>query len=69
MDGPTLAGRLRAIGLTTAIVGVTGNALDEDRSVFVRAGADAVVTKPCTSAKLIGTLAGMGWSLPGSPGR
>jgi len=69
MDGPTLAGRLRALGLTTAIVGVTGNALDEDRLVFVRAGADAVVTKPCTSAKLISTLAGMGWSLPGPPGR
>ena len=48
MDGHECVARLRATpGLAhIPIVGVTGNALEEDRLAFVAAGADVVVVKP-----------------------
>ena len=38
-------------------LGVTGNALPDDISKFLEAGANEVVIKPLTKAKLLGALA------------
>ena len=37
---------IRRMGYKNVIVGLTGCAFDEDRSEFIRAGADCVLTKP-----------------------
>jgi CheY-like chemotaxis protein len=52
MDGYQLSRRLRQLGMTTSILGVSGDALEEDQTAFVAAGASAVITKPCTAAKV-----------------
>lgn len=59
-----LTSRLRAMGYTNPIFGVTGNALAEDREEFVRAGANFVLTKPCTGQQLRETIARFGLALP-----
>lgn len=46
MRGPECAERLRKIGYTGHIVGVTGNALDVDVRDFISHGANAVIPKP-----------------------
>ena len=46
MDGPTATQRIRALGYEGKVFGVTGNALQSDIDVFVRAGANAVLPKP-----------------------
>lgn len=46
MDGPTATQRIRALGYQGKVLGVTGNALQSDIDVFVRAGANAVLPKP-----------------------
>jgi len=38
--------RLRAFGYPHLIIGVTGNALEEDVADFIAAGADSVILKP-----------------------
>ena len=42
MDGATATRRLREKGLTIPIIGVTGNALEEDINTFIQAGANEV---------------------------
>ena len=37
---------IRSLGFTGLIVGVTGNALDDDVANFIKAGADCVFAKP-----------------------
>lgn len=64
MDGPQLAQRLRALGCTNPIIGVTGNALAEDRQEFVRAGASFVLVKPCTGQHLREAVASLGLAFP-----
>jgi CheY-like chemotaxis protein len=56
MNGPDAATRLRSAGFTLPIIGVTGNALPEDRAHFIRAGADTVMTKPVNVGSLIACL-------------
>ena len=46
MDGPTAAKEMRRLGYKGKIIGLTGNALPEDISSFMRHGADQVLTKP-----------------------
>jgi CheY-like chemotaxis protein len=43
MDGVTATRLLRERGLTLPIIGVTGNALEEDLEAFRQSGADEVL--------------------------
>ena len=54
LDGYQCARRLRSgeIGYQGLIIGVTGNALSDDQSEFIAAGADCVHVKPVSSAAL-----------------
>lgn len=53
-DGYTATRRLRQeLGYQGLIIGVTGNALSDDQSAFLSAGADAVHIKPVASDVLI----------------
>jgi len=38
--------RLRAMGFGNLIIGITGNAMEDDVAAFVAAGADSVILKP-----------------------
>jgi CheY-like chemotaxis protein len=44
--GPEATQKIRALGYTGVIVGVTGNVLEEDTKEFRDLGADAVLPKP-----------------------
>lgn len=57
MDGVDATRRIRAMGLTLPIIGVTANAFSEDRDACIAAGMDAFVPKPVTSAVLDKVLA------------
>jgi CheY-like chemotaxis protein len=46
MDGPSATKAIRALGYTSPIFGVTGNALDSDIDHFLGHGADRVMIKP-----------------------
>lgn len=46
MNGPTAASEIRALGVETFIVGITGNFMDEDVQHFKKCGASAVLPKP-----------------------
>jgi len=46
MNGVDATKALRLKGFPNLIVGVTGNAMEEDVSIFMDAGADFVVAKP-----------------------
>lgn len=52
LDGYQATSQLRAMGVRIPILGVTGNALAEDRETFARAGADDVMCKPVDRARL-----------------
>lgn len=53
MDGYQATQRMRSeLGYAGLIIGVTGNALAEDQQLFLRAGADAVFSKPVNVAAL-----------------
>jgi two-component system capsular synthesis sensor histidine kinase RcsC len=53
MNGPDAAKSLRSMGYTLPIIGVTGNALPEDRAHFISCGANVVVVKPVDMESLI----------------
>jgi signal transduction histidine kinase len=65
LDGHGAARALRARGVTAPIIGVTGNALLQDKRAFVTAGADAVLTKPVCSADVEAAIAPFGLRLRG----
>eukprot|EP00607_Mallomonas_marina_P002249 CAMPEP_0182439230 /NCGR_PEP_ID=MMETSP1167-20130531/86308_1 /TAXON_ID=2988 /ORGANISM="Mallomonas Sp, Strain CCMP3275" /LENGTH=265 /DNA_ID=CAMNT_0024632879 /DNA_START=341 /DNA_END=1138 /DNA_ORIENTATION=- len=46
MDGPTATKKIREMGYNGLIIGVTGNALDDDIKHFKTQGADDVLPKP-----------------------
>ena len=50
MDGVTATRRIRQLGYTGQIIGVTGNSLGEDVNTFLSSGANVVLTKPFTIA-------------------
>ena len=54
MNGPEAVQRMRTeFGYRGLVVGITGNALPEDLDYFRIQGADCVITKPLTNAKLM----------------
>ena len=60
MHGPQAAAIIRKdLKYTRPIIGVTGNALPEDIAKFIACGANKVLTKPLTKAKLFEALAMM----------
>lgn len=46
MNGLEAAKEIRGLGYTNPIIGVTGNALEEDKISFLNAGATTVLIKP-----------------------
>lgn len=54
MNGPTACKRLRDLGFTGLIVGITGNVLPEDRRFYLNQGAEAVLGKPLDMKELQG---------------
>ena len=58
MNGPEAVQRMRSdLGYTGVVIGITGNALPEDLDTFRNHGADVVLTKPLTNAKLLDAMA------------
>lgn len=53
MNGPTAARQLRQMKVDSLIIGVTGNALPEDKEFFVSQGATTVLTKPINIDELV----------------
>ena len=54
MNGPEAVKKMRTeLGYTGPAIGITGNALPEDIAFFKAHGANSVVTKPLTNAKLL----------------
>ena len=43
---------IRDFGFTRLIIGITGNALDDDVAAFLLAGADCVIAKPLRANSL-----------------
>lgn len=56
IPGDEAVRRLRRMGITCKIYGVTGNALDDDRKRFVDAGVDHIFTKPLMIDAFFGRL-------------
>ena len=56
MDGHECATIARQRGFVAPIVGVTGNALNEQRQDFIAHGATEVIAKPLSKDVLIGVL-------------
>jgi two-component system capsular synthesis sensor histidine kinase RcsC len=57
MDGYRLTQRLRQLGLTFPVVGVTANALAEEKQRCMEAGMDNCLSKPVTMDTLNTSLA------------
>ena len=53
LQGPAATRRIREIGFTNPIIGVTGNLASEDVGNFIACGADAVLSKPLEIEKLV----------------
>jgi CheY-like chemotaxis protein len=56
MSGVEAAKVLRSQGFTTPIIGITGNALPEDKAEFLSAGVNKVMTKPLDIEALVITI-------------
>ena len=48
LNGPSAAAKLRELGITTPVIGVTGNVLKEDSEYYIQCGANKVIHKPFT---------------------
>nr|CAD1836990.1 unnamed protein product [Ananas comosus var. bracteatus] len=53
VDGHEATRQIRSLGVTTPIVALSGDSLESDRDLFLRAGADEFQPKPLTRDKLI----------------
>ena len=58
MDGPAATKEIRSLGYKGLIIGVTGNALQEDIDTFISNGADKVLIKPVNIEQLLSIVAG-----------
>jgi len=58
MDGPTATARIRALGYNGVIVGVTGNAMQNDIQTFLGKGADKVLNKPLDIDEFVAAVVG-----------
>ena len=52
MNGPSATRHIRALGYTGVIIGVTGNALEDDMTLFLNSGANDICLKPVDIEKL-----------------
>ncbi|CAL4935875.1 unnamed protein product [Urochloa decumbens] len=52
MDGHEATRQIRALGVTTPIVGLSSDSLDADVDAFIKAGADHFTPKPLSKEKL-----------------
>ncbi|CAN6281444.1 unnamed protein product [Urochloa humidicola] len=52
MDGHEATRQIRALGVTTPIVGLSSDCLDADVDAFIKAGADHFTPKPLSKEKL-----------------
>ena len=59
MDGPAATKEIRSLGYKGLIIGVTGNALQEDIDTFISNGADKVLIKPVNIEQLLSIISGM----------
>ncbi len=57
MDGITATKKIREMGLSLPVVGLTANAFEEDRTKGLKAGMDDYLTKPITANRLKAVLA------------
>lgn len=53
LNGPDAAKYLRSQGYTVPIIGITGNTLPEEKELFLKSGADQVLTKPIDLESLL----------------
>ena len=53
MNGPDATRAIRALGYTGPIIGVTGNAHNDDKAIFTKAGVTDIVIKPLKMNSLI----------------
>ena len=53
INGPNATRAIRELGFTAPIIGVTGNALDDDKTTFMDAGVNNVIIKPLRMVKLL----------------
>eukprot|EP00250_Pteridium_aquilinum_P010515 c19442_g1_i1 orf=356-3073(+) len=60
MDGHEATRQLRAMGVKSPIIGLTGNALNSDRNEFIAAGVDDFFTKPISRHQLVKLLEAYG---------
>lgn len=56
MQGNDASLALRVLGYDNMIIGVTGNALEEDKRAFVESGADVVLAKPTSKGVITNLL-------------
>lgn len=52
MEGPEATMKIKDLGFTGPVIGVTGNAMERDKDIFVKAGALKVLTKPLNLTEL-----------------
>ena len=67
MNGPDAVKALRALGITLPIIGLTGNVLPADRSIFLDSGANDVLTKPLNLSQLGAILIDLSINIPPPP--
>ena len=60
MDGPTSVQEIRKLGYNGPIIGVTGQAMQNDIDAFKKCGVDQILIKPVTSDLLYDSLHVMG---------
>ncbi len=58
MNGPTATMEIRKLGYKNPIIGVTGNALEKDKEIFMTAGASHVFIKPLDASLITKALQG-----------
>ena len=62
MDGHELTKKLRLIGSTTPIIGVTAAVIGDETDEWLRDGANTFISKPITPEKLRDALASIGFN-------
>ena len=58
MDGPSATRKIRALGYTGQIIGISGNVSLDEREKFLASGANMLLTKPVATADLMSALEG-----------
>lgn len=56
MKGPEAIVEMRKRGLSTLVIGITGNVMQTDMDHFMNSGANAVLSKPLSFEKMLETV-------------